>query len=427
MSKLGKLLTQSREEANLSLREVQRRTGVHNAHLSQIEKGHIERPEVGLLYQLAELYGLDLGELLKISGHLGSRDAGVAERAVASAALRAVGQVAPARRAEALSYLHRLARAPRRSEPALSDAARRRVASVAERAVEWAGVQDVLPTPLGQLASAVGVTDIKDAALLPEDIVAAKPRLWKRVLGAIVFSEKTIYVDRASQIEQRANFTQAHEIAHLLLPWHEAAFRLDDERQLFYGTEDELELEANYAAAHLIFQGKRYHERALQNEVSIATPIDLAQHYGASLHASIRFYVEHHPDPVAVLVAGRYTQYDGTLPIWTSFESESFLERFGHFADQLPSAALPVTDTDLPLGRIAAAVREAPGVVSDTLALIDLDGDAKRFTAEGFFNQYSVFIFVSPQRRVKVGRRTRVVGKPEMRPRGDASESDAPT
>jgi transcriptional regulator with XRE-family HTH domain len=407
--KLGKLLAEGRAACGLSLRDVQRRTGIHNAHLSQIETGQIERPEVGLLFQLAELYDLDLGVLLQASGHLGAREGGVAQRAVASAALRAVGQLAPTRQAEALSYLQRMAQPPRRAEPDLSEAARRRVAAVAERALEWAGAVEVLPTPLNDLATAAGIVEIKEAAALPEDLEAKKPRVWKRILGAIVFSEKTIYVDRASQIEPRANFTQAHEIAHSLLPWHEATFRLDDERQLFFGTRDELELEANYAAAHMIFQGRRYHERALQNEVSIATPIDLARHYRASLHASIRFYVEGHPDPVAVLVAGRRTQHDGTLPIWTSFESESFRERFGRFADQLPGATLPVTDTDLPLGRIAATVRDTAGVVTDTTMLIDRNSDAKRFTAEGFFNQYSVFIFVSPYRRAKLGRRTRVI------------------
>jgi hypothetical protein len=128
--------------------------------------------------------------------------------------------------------------------------------------------------------------------------------------------------------------------------------------------------------------------------VSIATPIDLANYYKASLHAS--YYVEHHPDPVAVLVAGRHTQYDGTLPIWTSFESQSFLERFGRFVDQLPGAALPVEDTNLPVGRIAASVRDAVDVVTDTITLSDLNGAGKRFTAEGFFNQYSVFIFAAP-------------------------------
>lgn len=409
MSRLGKLLLESREAAGLSLREVQRRTGINNAHLSQIENGRIERPEVGLLFQLGELYDLELGQLLAISGHVGEGAAGAGQRAVASAALRAVGQVSWARQAEALSLLNRLARPPSQARPDLSEESRRRVAAVAERALQWADAVDKLPTPLDALAATAGIERIVDAEQLPEAVSAKKPRLWKRILGAIVFPEKTIYVDRQHQIAQRANFTQAHEIAHTLLPWHETAFLLDDEQQLFYGTKEELELEANFAAAHLIFQGRRYHERALQDEISIATPIELANHYGASLHASIRYYVEGHPDPVAVIVAGRYTQFDGTLPIWTSFESDLFLARFGRLVDQVPGSALAVNDADSPLGRIAGAVRDEPGIVSEVVNLLNLNGDVKRFNAEGFFNQYSVFIFVSPHRRIKLGRRTVLV------------------
>jgi transcriptional regulator with XRE-family HTH domain len=404
--KLGKLLIEGRAAAGLSLREVQRRTGIHNAHLSQIEKGHIERPDVSILVELSELYGIDLGDLLEIGGHLGAAPG--SQRAMTTAALRAVGQLPVARQAEALSYLGRLARPTERSSSELGIEARRRVASVAERALEWAGGVDVLPTPLEEVAKAAGVMKISATDDLPEEIVAQKPRVWKRILGAVLFREKTIYIDSDSQIAPRAKFTLAHETAHALLPWHEALYRFDDERQLFFETRNELELEANYAAAHLIFQGHRYHERALQSQVSINAPIALAEHYDASLHASIRYYVENHPDPVAVLVAGRYEQYDGTLPVWTSFESDSFNEQFGRFADQLPSAGLPVTGADVPLGRVAAEVRDADGVVSENLLLLNIDGEAKRFLAEGFFNQYSVFIMVSPQKRLRPGRRIRV-------------------
>lgn len=46
------------------------------------------------------------------------------------------------------------------------------------------------------------------------------------------------------------------------------------------------------------------------------------------------------------------------------------------------------------------------------IGLVDLNGENKRFVAEGFFNQYSVFIMVAPQRRLKTGRKTRLVQRP---------------
>ena len=47
---------------------------------------------------------------------------------------------------------------------------------------------------------------------------------------------------------------------------------------------------------------------ALDYRVSIATPVALAAEYGASMHATIRYYALDHPDPVSVLVAGRYPE-----------------------------------------------------------------------------------------------------------------------
>ena len=67
---LGDKLAAAREGKKWSLREVERRTGIHNAHLSQIETGTIERPAPNVLWALAEVYDLDLQDLLRLAGHV---------------------------------------------------------------------------------------------------------------------------------------------------------------------------------------------------------------------------------------------------------------------------------------------------------------------------------------------------------------------
>ena len=42
--RLGEVLRRARKYRGYSLRQVQERTGILNAHLSQIERGHIRRP-----------------------------------------------------------------------------------------------------------------------------------------------------------------------------------------------------------------------------------------------------------------------------------------------------------------------------------------------------------------------------------------------
>jgi transcriptional regulator with XRE-family HTH domain len=90
---LGRYLKGVRETLGLSLREVEHRTGryVKNAHLSQIENESIEQPSPAILWQLAEVYGLDYGDLLVRAGHRIPKDQKAPyERAPAGIPLRAL-------------------------------------------------------------------------------------------------------------------------------------------------------------------------------------------------------------------------------------------------------------------------------------------------------------------------------------------------
>lgn len=401
MNPLAQTLRGRREQLGLSLREVQARTGISNAHLSQIETGKIERPEIGLLFELAEAYDLDFVELMVQSGQLPAPSKG-SERALTAAALRAVGRLPLHQKAETLNFVRRLAQKghPQAPDVAAGQDARRRVEAIAERALQAAGVAGIVPTPLPAIAAVAGVTAKRDIGELPEEFSRQKPGRWKEILGAVVFATREIYVDEALP-QRRERFTEAHEIAHVLIPWHESVFQIDDERRLFYGTDEPLEDEANAAAAHLLFQGHRYHERAKDDDqLSIATPIELAETHGASMHASIRYFVEQHDEPVAVLLCGRYQQFDGTLPIWRSFESSSFARRFGRFTDHVPTSGLP-KDEDYVLGQLASASFDAAEPVADTVTLEDADGARQQFLAEALFNRFSVFILVTPKRRAR--------------------------
>lgn len=66
---LGIRLRAARERAGLTLREVEERTGVSNAYLSQIESGRIKEPSPRILHRLAELYGESYAELLELAGY----------------------------------------------------------------------------------------------------------------------------------------------------------------------------------------------------------------------------------------------------------------------------------------------------------------------------------------------------------------------
>jgi transcriptional regulator with XRE-family HTH domain len=107
-SPLGSRLAKARTNRGWSLREVERRTGIHNAHLSQIETGAIERPDPNILWALASLYELDYPEVMRLAGHLRK---GAAKRSLAGVALYALEDLDPKEQQEVLDYMARLKRA----------------------------------------------------------------------------------------------------------------------------------------------------------------------------------------------------------------------------------------------------------------------------------------------------------------------------
>ena len=68
---VGPLLRRLRGE--FSLRDVTARTGVSSSYLSQIERGD-RKPGSNMLRKLADLYNVNVAELLKRAGHAGRPD-----------------------------------------------------------------------------------------------------------------------------------------------------------------------------------------------------------------------------------------------------------------------------------------------------------------------------------------------------------------
>lgn len=114
---LGEVLGEARRERGWTLREVERRSGVRNAHLSQIESGVIERPDTGLLWTLAGLYGLQFSALMQLAGRTspqeqgaGGTTAGGRRKSLAGVALQALDDLTPAQQEQALAYMDELRR-----------------------------------------------------------------------------------------------------------------------------------------------------------------------------------------------------------------------------------------------------------------------------------------------------------------------------
>jgi transcriptional regulator with XRE-family HTH domain len=69
IQKLSTFLAEARKKAGLSLRAVEKATGISNAYLSQLEHGKIRVPAPQNLHKLAELYRVPYELLLELAGH----------------------------------------------------------------------------------------------------------------------------------------------------------------------------------------------------------------------------------------------------------------------------------------------------------------------------------------------------------------------
>ena len=105
---LGSELKRARRARELSLRDVERRTGIKSGHLSQIETGTIARPDMAILWDLAEVYEIDFDRLLALAGLARAGESSGRARQRMTVALRALEELSPADQEATLAYMAEL-------------------------------------------------------------------------------------------------------------------------------------------------------------------------------------------------------------------------------------------------------------------------------------------------------------------------------
>lgn len=114
-SRLGPFLKATREQRGLSLRAVERKTGISNPYLSQLEGGKIQQPSPVMLHKLSELYEISYATVLQLANYpvpnqspAPAPDAGFASR---------IGAITKEEEEELIEYLHFLRAKRKRRRP----------------------------------------------------------------------------------------------------------------------------------------------------------------------------------------------------------------------------------------------------------------------------------------------------------------------
>lgn len=278
----------------------------------------------------------------------------------------------------------------------------------ARGALREADALDVVPVPLDTITAAIGLAkeDLFDVGLetMPDKMKRLAAKYSGRILGALS-KQKTLYVNSA-ETGPRGRFTQAHELGHESLPWHEGFYFVDNSTTISPDTEIELEMEANSFAADLMFSLDRFGDEADSYAPSLGVPLQLSNKFEVSRHAALRRYAEKSRYPVALITMGRYL--NGTnrgFPVYTTQceSSPSFADKYGPIGTligrRMTIAEHPSVGT---LAEMSHAVHGEP---------LDVVLDTKRgsitFQGHLFYNKYCRFILLTQPKRL--GRKLRVV------------------
>lgn len=110
---IGAVLRRAREHHQLSLREVERRTGRSSAYLSQVERGLIRQPDPVVLLELAEMYRLDFLTLARWAGWAGDAETPNESTYSATHLVRQILELNDEQRVHVTAYIQELLRKTR--------------------------------------------------------------------------------------------------------------------------------------------------------------------------------------------------------------------------------------------------------------------------------------------------------------------------
>lgn len=106
MNNYGEYIKALREAKGFTLREVERKTDVSNAYLSQLESSRIKQPSPTTLYKLAEIYGVGYEVLMEKVGYpVPKGDVSLKSRRVEKNVFNRIGDVTKEEEMELLEYL----------------------------------------------------------------------------------------------------------------------------------------------------------------------------------------------------------------------------------------------------------------------------------------------------------------------------------
>lgn len=255
---------------------------------------------------------------------------------------------------------------------------------------------DVFPTPVDRLvqySELVINNNISIKSIHESYLVNATDVLFKavaKIRGVFDRTNRTIYLDQ-TLLPSRKNFVTLHEIGHGILPWQRKIHDVieDDDDSLSLNTIEEFEAEANYFASLTLFQHDRFINELNKLSLGIESAMYLSKLFGASIHATLRRYVECSNKRCALIVLKSKTSASSNSKCSKRdfFSSKKFVKTFGplNFPDEF----------DPTLDFVKHFLSRKRGIINGTLTIFTENGFAD-FNYHFFNNTYNAFVLLHP-------------------------------
>jgi Zn-dependent peptidase ImmA (M78 family) len=187
------------------------------------------------------------------------------------------------------------------------------ISEIAERLLRQADARGNLPTPIDDLIEAAKVRQESDtegtihrfASMLDEGARSIFRSAFQKLRGIADMRQRAIYVPQDKP--PRALFAKSHELGHQVLPWQHVNTTIttplycDDDKTLSPEARALFDIEANFFASEVIFQGRSFTFRARDYQPSFDAVFLLADEHGASRESTLHRFVQEQDDAIAAV------------------------------------------------------------------------------------------------------------------------------
>jgi hypothetical protein len=201
----------------------------------------------------------------------------------------------------------------------------------------------------------------------------------KRSLKALYLPDRKRVLIDSSQPKLKWRWSEAHEIIHDGVPWHQDAMFGDTEYTLSPACHEQIEAEANYGAGRLLFFQDQFREFVIGSEPTFELIQSANQRYRNTMTSTLWRLVEALDIPALGLVGPhpRTKGQDGESSECRYFiRSRTFLDQFSNVSEEVAYGIL----------RANSSFKRGGPIANNDVVLVDDRGEPQLFHLASFYN-----------------------------------------